>query len=99
MFIKLTSTSNLPARNEAKEFPCGERMICVANLEGRFYALDNECVHNGGPLGEGVVFDGKIVCPWHAWAYDLKTGELAPGRPGVKPYALKVEGSDVLIEE
>jgi nitrite reductase (NADH) small subunit len=99
MFIKLTTTSGLPAQNEAKEFPCGERLICVANLEGEYYALDNECVHSGGPLGQGVVHDGKIVCPWHAWAYDLKTGEIAPGRPGVKPYALKVEGTDVLIED
>jgi nitrite reductase (NADH) small subunit len=98
MFIKITSTSDLPARNEAKEFACGERMICVANLEGEYYALDNECVHNGGPLGQGVVHDGKIVCPWHAWVYDLKTGEIAPGRPGVKAYALKVERSDVMVE-
>jgi nitrite reductase (NADH) small subunit len=98
MFVKLTTTSDLPANNEAKELPCGDKMICVANLNGQFFALDNTCVHQGGPLGEGVVEKGKIVCPWHGWAYDLKTGELAPGRPGVKPYALKTEGVDVLID-
>jgi nitrite reductase (NADH) small subunit len=97
-FVRLTDTANLPAPNEAKEIACGDKMICVANVGGQFLAVDNVCVHLGGPLGEGVVDKGKIVCPWHGWAYDLKTGELAPGRPGVKPYALKIENGDVLIE-
>jgi nitrite reductase (NADH) small subunit len=97
-FIKLTTTSDLPAPNEAKEIPCGDKMICVANVNGQFLAVDNVCVHQGGPLGEGVVHKGKIVCPWHGWEYDLKTGDLAPGKPGVRPYELKTEGTDVLIK-
>jgi nitrite reductase (NADH) small subunit len=97
-FTRLASTSDLPAANEAKEIPCGEKMICVANVNGQFLAVDNVCVHLGGPLGEGVVDKGKIVCPWHGWAYDLKTGELAPGKPGVQAYSLKIENGDVLID-
>jgi len=97
-FVRLTDTANLPAPNEAKEVPCGDKTICVANLDGQYLAVDNVCVHLGGPLGEGVVNQGKIVCPWHGWAYDLKTGELAPGRPGVKPYALKIENGEALID-
>ena len=97
-FTKLAPISELPAPNEAKEIPCGEKTICVANVGGQFFALDNTCIHQGGPLGEGVIEKGKIVCPWHGWAYDLKTGELAPGRPGVKAYELKMEGQDVLIK-
>jgi nitrite reductase (NADH) small subunit len=97
-FIKLAALSDMPAVNEAKEIACGDKTICVANVGGQFLAVDNTCVHLGGPLGEGVVEKGKIVCPWHGWAYDLKTGELAPGRPGVKPYPLKTEGAEVLID-
>lgn len=96
-FIKLASISDLPAPNEAKEIRCGDKTICVANVNGQWLAVDNVCVHLGGPLGEGVVEKGKIVCPWHGWAYDLKTGELAPGKPGVKAYPLKIENGDVLI--
>ena len=97
-FTKLAPLSDLPAPNEAKELPCADKMICVANVGGQFFALDNTCIHQGGPLGEGVIEKGKIVCPWHGWAYDLKTGELAPGKPGVKPYPLKIENGEVLIE-
>jgi nitrite reductase (NADH) small subunit len=97
-FVKLAAVSDLPVRNQAKEFQCGDKMICVANMNGQFFALDNTCAHVGGPLGQGIVHKGKIVCPWHGWAYDLKTGELAPGKPGVEPYELKVEGEEVLIK-
>ena len=98
MFTKLAPLSELPAPNEAKEISCGDKEICVANVGGQFFALDNTCIHQGGPLGEGVIEKGKIVCPWHGWAYDLKTGELAPGRPGVKAYPLKIENGALLIE-
>jgi nitrite reductase (NADH) small subunit len=97
-FVRLAAITELPAANEAKEFQCGDRMVCVANLDGQYYAIDNECAHNGGPLGQGVVFNGRVVCPWHAWSFDLKTGEIAPGRPGVPSYELKIDGSEVLVK-
>jgi nitrite reductase (NADH) small subunit len=52
--IKLTTQSELPAVDEAKEFPCGDRTICVANVNGTYSAIDNVCLHRGGPLGEGT---------------------------------------------
>ena len=98
MFTKLVSQSELPGPNEAKEFPCGDKTICVANLNGDISAMDNVCLHRGGPLGQGVISGGKVVCPWHGWEWDPKTGEA--GMPGarVAVYAVKVEGEDVLIE-
>jgi len=98
-FIKLTSQSELPATNEAKEFPCGDKMVCVANVDGEYSALDNVCLHQGGPLGEGTIEHGTLLCPWHAWAYDPKTGELCHNRhEKVAVYPLKIENGDVLIE-
>ena len=75
---KLASQSDLPGVNEAKEFPCGDKAICVANVNGEISAMDNVCLHQGGPLGEGVIEDGKVVCPWHGWAWDPKTGASGP---------------------
>ena len=98
-FIKLTIQSELPPPNEAKEFPCGDKVICVANVNGQFSAMDNVCLHRGGPLGQGVVEKGKIVCPWHGWAYDPKTGQ-ATHNPAAKVavYSLKIENGDVMVE-
>ena len=98
-FIKLTAQSDLPAADEAKEFPCGEKILCVANVNGVYSAIDNVCLHRGGPLGQGMIENGKVVCPWHGWAWDPKTG-AAEQNPSLKVavYPLKIEGGDVLVE-
>ncbi len=98
-FIKLTTESELPAADEAKEFPCGDRTICVANVNGTISAMDNVCLHRGGPLGQGIVDRGKLVCPWHGWEFDPKTGE-ASHNPNAKVavYPAKVEGGDVMVD-
>ena len=98
-FIKLASKNEAPAQDEAKEFTCGEKTICVANIEGKLVAMDNVCLHRGGPLGQGIVDGGKIVCPWHGWQYDPATG-AATHDPAAKlqTYPIKIEGDDVFIE-
>ena len=97
--IKLASASELPPAGEVKEFALGERMICVANVDGNITALDNVCLHVGGPLGQGVIEGGKLICPWHGWEYDPLTGQ-AGTNPGLRVavYCIKVENGDVMIE-
>jgi nitrite reductase/ring-hydroxylating ferredoxin subunit len=50
--------------------------VAVFNIDGDFYALDNKCLHEGGPIGIGKVEDDTVECPWHGWRYGIKTGEL-----------------------
>lgn len=98
-FCKLTHLTELPPPGEAREFALDGQQICIANENGIFFAMDNVCAHRGGPLGQGVVDAGKIVCPWHGWQFDLKTGkseQSATLRVGV--YELKIEGGEVLIK-
>jgi nitrite reductase/ring-hydroxylating ferredoxin subunit len=102
-FVKLTLQTELPAADEAKEFPCTlngeEKTICVANVNGVYSAMDNVCLHVGGPLGEGTIENGKVVCPWHGWQYDPKTGEAAHNpKAKVAVYAMKIENGDVMVE-
>lgn len=98
-FVKIASIHELPPNNEAKEFLCGDKTICVANVNGVISAMDNVCLHRGGPIGQGVIEKGKVVCPWHGWAWDPKTGE-ATHNPNARVaiYPLKIENGDVLIE-
>jgi nitrite reductase (NADH) small subunit len=97
-FIRIGSKSELPDTDEAKEFTVLGKVICVANAGGRYSALDNVCLHRGGPLGQGVVMDGKVICPWHGWMFDAATGQA--DHPGfqVATYPLKIEGDDVYVE-
>jgi nitrite reductase (NADH) small subunit len=97
--VKLTTQSELPAANEAKEFPCGDKVICIANVNGEFSAMDNVCLHRGGPLGQGVVEKGKVVCPWHGWVWDPKTGQAVHNPAArVAVYPMKVENGEVWVE-
>lgn len=66
--------------------------------DGTVRVIDNSCLHMGGPLGDGAVRDGCVVCPWHGWRYDLSTGRrmTAIGEfPGVRSYPAWVEGGEV----
>jgi nitrite reductase (NADH) small subunit len=96
--IKICGKSDLPHPGEAKEFRAGARTLCVANVDGVISALDNECPHRGGPLSEGMVEDGKIVCPWHAWAFDPKTGITDASQERAPVYPISIEGDDVLVK-
>jgi len=99
MFIKLASQSELPAEGEAKEFVHEDKVICVANVNGVISAIDNVCLHRGGPLGQGTIEGDKLVCPWHGWQWDPKTGQAAHNSAAkVAIYPLKIENGEVMIE-
>lgn len=97
-FIKLAAQSEIPAINEVKEMSAGGKTICVANLNGEICAMENTCLHMGGPLGMGVIEKGKVICPWHGWAWDPKTGQGPAPNAKIAVYPVKLEDKDVLIE-
>jgi nitrite reductase/ring-hydroxylating ferredoxin subunit len=75
------------------------KTIAVANVSGEFHAIDNTCMHRGGPLGDGTL-EGKIVtCPWHGWQFDVSTGKMAQnGAMGVLCYAVEVRDGEVFVD-
>lgn len=55
------------------------RAICLTRSDDGYGALDNRCPHQGGPLGDGQIENGFVICPWHAYEYDPITGTPPPG--------------------
>ena len=99
MLVRIASECELPPAGEAKEFEHGDKVICVANVNGTVAAMDNICLHMGGPLGQGLVEGNKVVCPWHGWQWDPKTGQSGHNpNARIQVYPIKVENGDVLIE-
>ena len=82
-FVRICSQSELPAANQVGEFTVDGRILCVANAGGAISVLNGVCPHEEGPLGEGSIEDGRVVCPWHGYSYDLKTG-ISPEDPDLK---------------
>jgi len=50
------------------------RRYAVFVHDGRMLVTDAQCPHKGGPLFEGLIRDGAVVCPWHWYSFDLTTG-------------------------
>lgn len=73
--------------------------VAIFNVDGTYYAIDNTCVHRGGPLGEGDLEGETVSCPWHGWEYNVKTGACVNNPSAcVKSYPLVVEGADIKVE-
>jgi nitrite reductase (NADH) small subunit len=73
--------------------------LCVANVNGVFCALDNECPHHGGPLSEGTVEEGKVVCPWHGWSFDPSSGRASHfPQARVEVYEINFRENDVYVK-
>jgi len=98
-WVRLCSVAEAPGEEQVMEAEAKGVPICLARVEGRFVALDNVCPHRQGPLGGGSIEGGAVVCPWHAWAFDLKTGmAVAPAKGCVAVYPVRVEAEEVLVE-
>jgi len=96
--IKLTAQADVPPNNQAKEFACIDKMVCVANVNGTITAMDNVCLHRGGPLGQGVIEKGKVVCPCTA-GFGIRGPAAAHNAEArLAVYPLKIEDGEVLIE-
>lgn len=95
-FVRICSQAEIPAAGMVKEFMVEGRALCVANVDGAVCVLDGTCPHEGGPLGEGSIEGGKLVCPWHAYAFDVTTGATDED-PDVKAEVLeaKVENGEL----
>jgi nitrite reductase/ring-hydroxylating ferredoxin subunit len=72
--------------------------VALFNVDGRFYAISNTCVHRGGPLGQGYVDGETVMCPWHAWTFNVRTGEnVVNSELKMACYEVKVEDGQVLV--
>lgn len=95
--VRICAVSELPGEGNATEIDAGSLALCVARVDGKISALDNECPHQGGPLGEGTIEDGKVVCPWHEYHFDLATGKCIDPEEQVRVYEVTVTGDDVFV--
>ena len=96
-FVRVTGTADVaPGSGVVTE--ANGQAIAVFNVDGTYYAIDNTCVHRGGPLGEGELEGDTVTCPWHGWQYNVKTGASINNPSAcVKSYQVKVEGPDVKV--
>ncbi len=85
------------APGQGRPWVVAGREIAVFNLEGEFYAIENTCPHRGGSLGHGLLDGEEVICPWHQWRFNVKTGRMQLGG-GVEAFRVRVEGQTLWVE-
>jgi nitrite reductase (NADH) small subunit len=97
-YVKVMSAAELPP-GQATERMVDGRPVALYNVGGRFFATSNFCLHRGGPLGQGMLDGAVIMCPWHAWTFDVTTGEnTVNSELKMACFPVRVEDGQVLIQ-
>jgi nitrite reductase (NADH) small subunit len=96
--VRVGRVSELPP-DTATEVLIDGNPYALCNAGGTIRALSGVCLHSGGPLGQGQIHDGRIVCPYHLWEFDCATGEY-DFNPAMRvpTFEVKVEGDDILLQ-
>jgi nitrite reductase (NADH) small subunit len=96
--VKVGSLAALPP-GSVMEVLVGDGTYAICNARGEIHALDGICPHAGGPLGQGALHGTTLVCPWHAWEYDCRSGanEMDDGLRLPK-VPVTIQGDDILID-
>jgi nitrite reductase (NADH) small subunit len=98
MRVKVAAVGDIP-EGEGRVVEAAGQTLAVFHVDGRFFAIDNRCVHRGGPLGEGPVEGTVVMCPWHGWRFDVTTGANV-NNPAVRVpcVPVRVEDGAVYVE-
>jgi nitrite reductase/ring-hydroxylating ferredoxin subunit len=80
--MRVANLSDVPV-GSVREVRIGGKSFAICNAGGQIYAVSGDCPHREGPLGHGALHGFQLVCPWHAWEFDVRTGECDMG-PGCR---------------
>lgn len=97
-YVRVGKASDVPV-GRAEVFDVEDRKIAVFRLEDGFYAIEDICTHDGGPLAEGEIEEDQVICPRHGARFDIKTGTALtlPAVTPVESYPVRVDGNELFI--
>jgi glycine betaine catabolism B len=99
-FVKVATAKDIQP-SQMKEVEVNGEKICLANIEGKYYAIGNVCTHLGGPLAQGKLEGYEVQCPWHGSRFDIRTGKVVRP-PAMRPeptYEIKIENDNILLKK
>ena len=99
-FVPVAKVSDLPDPGKVL-VEVDDRLVVLIRAAGHFYALDDVCTHDGGPLSEGPLDpqESTITCPRHGAKFDIRTGAALtmPATKPTKAHEVKVEGDQIFV--
>lgn len=97
-FVKVAEVSDL-LPGQLRLVEVGDDKIVVANLDGTFFAVSDECTHAGCSLSDGNLDGSSIECPCHGAMFDIRTGDVVapPAIEPVRSYMVRIDGDSVMV--
>jgi len=96
-FVKVARLDDLAPESVCEVMVDG-RPYAICRTAGEIHALDGVCPHSGGPLGQGQIHQGRVVCPYHLWEFDCRTGQYgyAPALR-IATFETRIQDGDILL--
>jgi pyruvate oxidase len=85
------------ADGSLKEVVVAGTVLVLTRIGSRYGALNNQCPHAGGPLAQGSLENGLLVCPWHGREYDPLTGNCEGYADSVRAYRVDVRADGIYV--
>ena len=97
-FFKVAKTSEIP-QGEKKLVEVDFVPVAIFNVSGEYYAIEDVCTHDGGPLAEGKLEGEEIMCLRHGARFNVKTGQALcmPAFESVECYEVKIENDELYV--
>ena len=98
-FVAVAREEDVP-EGQVRLYEVGDRSLVICRVNGRYYAVEDFCTHDGGPLGEGTLDGYAIECPRHQALFDVRTGEVLrlPASSPIQSFPVRVENGNILVE-
>jgi 3-phenylpropionate/trans-cinnamate dioxygenase ferredoxin subunit len=98
-FVRVAKTSDIPDPGR-KIFEVDDQLVVVVHTGGQFYAIDDVCTHDGGPLGEGPLEGYTLACPRHGAKFDVRDGRALtmPATKATRTHEVKIVGDDIMVK-
>ena len=96
-FVTVAKVGSIP-EGRGETFTVGDRLIAVFYTDGQYFAIDDLCPHMGASLGAGEVYDGTVLCPWHAWRFRVTDGTWCDN-PRIKTssFETRIVGDEIQV--
>ena len=98
-YVTLTRVGAL-AEGAGEAFVVGRRVIALFLRDGRYFAIDDDCPHQGASLSKGRVDECGVTCAWHGWRYSLEDGRWLDNprsQRGVATYPVRVLDNEIQV--
>ena len=98
-FLRVAKTSDISDPGKLL-VEVDERLVVIVHVDGQYYAIDDVCTHDGGPLSDGTLADHTIACPRHGAKFDVRNGAALtmPATQATVAHEVKVDGNDILVK-